>query len=473
MPGLTHWQSPKFMAFFPAASTYPGILGELYSATFNAAAFNWMCSPAITELETVMMDWVAGILAMPSCFLSTGEGGGVIQGTTSEAIVVAMIAARERLLQQHTEDLPELQKEKKKIELRGRLVALGSDQTHSSTEKAAKILGVYYESVPTSLDDAFALRGSNLRKMTNDCKSRGLLPFYLTATLGSTSTCAVDRFDEIADVLQEFPDIWIHVDAAYAGAALVCEEYQFYTKHFVHFDSFCMNMHKWLLTNFDARLVSSYASSCLLSSMLISLSNSCMFVKKRIQLTSALSVTAAYLRNSYSESGLVTDYRDWQIPLGRRFRALKIWFVLRTYGTNGLKAHIRQNISHGEIFHNLILTRPDLFRVVTPPAFALNVISVIPPALEAPNAKDSNSITIINEQENVNRITEQVHKAIVSHGEILITNTVVNGMYAIRFVSANPRSEEKYVRRAFDILVEMMEKVCPRGKEQSAEKLKA
>lgn len=246
------------MAFFPANATYPSLLGEMYSAAFTAPAFNWLCSPACTELETVVLDWMCKALALPDCYLAQGEGGGVIQGSASEAIVTVLVAARERVLRRIAEKagLKEGSKEweNKTDELRGgKLVALGSEFAHSSTQKAAIIGSTKFRSVPATREDNFAMRGKELRRALEECTAEGLIPYYLTVTLGTTATCAVDNFDEIADVLKDYPDVWVHVDAAYAGGALVCPEYQHLAKRFVDFDSFDMNMHKWLLTNFDAR----------------------------------------------------------------------------------------------------------------------------------------------------------------------------------------------------------------------------
>ncbi len=247
-------QSPNFMAFFPASSTYPGMLGELYSAAFTAPAFNWLCSPAVTELETVVLDWLAELLTLPRCYLSEGEGGGVIQGSASEAIVTVMVAARERAIRNALLDIEEGEEREKRVgKMRGRLVALGSDQSHSSTAKAALIAGVRYKSVPCRMEDDLAMTGAGLQAVLEQCDREGLIPFYLTTTLGTTATCATDRFGEIATVAHRWPNLWIHVDAAYAGAALVCEEFQYLTCDLQHLDSFNINMHKWLLTNFDAR----------------------------------------------------------------------------------------------------------------------------------------------------------------------------------------------------------------------------
>lgn len=241
------------MAFFPASSTYPSILGELYSAAFTAPAFNWLCSPAVTELETIVLDWLAKILALPDCFLSQGEGGGVIQGSASEAVVTVMIAARERFLKQTVGGLQGDEAEDKKALIQSRLVALGSEEAHSGTAKAAKILGLRYRSIASTLEDDLAMTGRGLQSALDDCKREGLHPFYLTATLGTTATCATDRFEEIKRITKSHPELWVHIDAAYAGAALVCEEYQHLARPFDAFDSFNINMHKWLLTNFDAR----------------------------------------------------------------------------------------------------------------------------------------------------------------------------------------------------------------------------
>ena len=252
------------MAFYPANATYPSILGEIYSAAFTAPAFNWLCSPACTELETIVLDWLCNLLHLPASYLSTSTtgGGGVIQGSASEAIVTVMIAAREQFLRRRcrpqAKDLlartaSEVEAENEQWRLRTRLVALGSEMSHSSTQKAAMIAGVHYKSIPVDAADGFALTGSGLTEALQNLIRKGWEPFYLTVTLGTTSTCAVDHFKEIAEVKRQFPNVWIHVDAAYAGAALLLEEYHSLADGFEAFDSFNVNMHKWLLTNFDAR----------------------------------------------------------------------------------------------------------------------------------------------------------------------------------------------------------------------------
>ncbi len=436
------------------------MLGELYSAAFTGPAFNWLCSPAVTELETVVLDWLARLLNLPECYLSEGEGGGVIQGSASETVVTVMVAARERYLNAACQGLEGEEMEEKKAKVRGRLVALGSEQSHSSIAKAAIIAGVRYKSISTRMEDDLAMTGEGLRATLEECKRENLEPFFLSTTLGTTATCAIDRFSEIAHLAStSYPKLWIHVDAAYAGAALVCEEYQNLTAPFSAFDSFNINMHKWLLTAFDA---------------------SCLYIKRRRELTDALSIMPSYLRNDYSDKGLVTDYRDWQIPLGRRFRSLKIWFVLRTYGVNGLKEHIRNHIRLGEMFHGLVKSRPDLFKVLAPPAFALTVLTVVPPengsGKPEPNSRLTNGevegsahvkaplgeteiikCPVTEDQANV--LTQDVYERINAEGKIFLTSSVIEGVYAIRVVSANPKADEEHLRRAFEILVNTTELV--------------
>jgi aromatic-L-amino-acid decarboxylase len=454
MPGMTNWQSPKFMAFFPASSTYPGMLGEMWSAALTAPAFNWICSPVVTELETIVLDWMAQALKLPSSFHSKEAGGGVIQGSASEAIVTVMVAARERYVRRQVEreglkDEEEI--EDRSCEIRSKLVALASDQAHSSSQKAATIAGTRFRSLATRHADAYAVKGRDLRKKIEELVAKGLHPYYLTVSIGTTATCAVDDFDSIAEVARDYPDIWIHCDAAYAGAALVLPEYQHLSEQMKFVDSFDFNMHKWLLTNFDA---------------------SCLYVQNRRDLTDALSITPSYLRNEFTEKGLVTDYRDWQIPLGRRFRALKIWFVVRTWGIKGLQEHIRHHVALGNLFTDLVKSRGDLFSILSPPDFALTVLTVNPhmwqnlqlgngahgdAAKSEEQHADSNADDTILKA--ANEVTKEVFALIDERKEFFLTSTVVNGVNAIRVVAANPLAEEKYVRKVFEDLVAMTEEV--------------
>ncbi|OLN87972.1 Aromatic-L-amino-acid decarboxylase [Colletotrichum chlorophyti] len=430
VPGITHWQSPSFHAFFPSTSSYPAMLAELYSNAFNGAHFNWICSPAVTELETIVLDWLAKLLALPDCFLSTSptRGGGVLHGSASEAILTVMVAARDRLIRERTShlapDSPE--KEDATWALRSKLVALGSEMTHSSTKKAAQILGVRFATVPAPAEAGYVMTGEALTSTIAALRARGLEPFYLTATLGTTDTCAVDDFPGIRDALSSEPGVWVHVDAAYAGSALVLPQNQHLTQPFTSFHSFNVNPHKWMLTNFDC---------------------SALWVRDRAWLVESLSIKPAYLRNQFSEAGLVTDYRDWQIPLGRRFRSLKLWFVMRAFGAKGIRAHIERGVAAGELFASMLESRRDLFEVLTSPRFALVVFQCV-------------GKTAGDDLAERNRVTEAVLEGINGEGVIYLTPTTLHGVYGIRLCTGSSQvMGEEHVKKAFDILVAATEKV--------------
>ncbi|KAF3911760.1 hypothetical protein AA313_de0206252 [Arthrobotrys entomopaga] len=421
----------------------------MYSGAFTCAAFNWQCSPAVTELETIVLDNVARLIHLPEEYHSTGEGGGVIQGTASEAIVTVVVAARDRYIarskeQWVAEGLNEDEIEEKVCTLRGRLVALESDQAHSATKKAAIIAGVRCESIDTVMGK-FTLTGELLTRKLEDLEKRGLVPFYLTVTLGTTPTCATDDFASISAVLSTYhtanptkPKIWAHVDAAYAGAALVLPEYAHIPSIWPTFaDSFDFNMHKWLLTNFDC---------------------SCLYVKRRRDLIDALSITPSYLRNEYSDRGLVTDYRDWQIPLGRRFRSLKAWFVTRTFGVEGLRTHVKKAIDIAEVFTDLLEDDKQRFELVAKPAFALNVFRINPPPKIARELEGSKEF-----DRKCNDMTKRVADRINKEGKIFITSTVLgkgdDSITAIRVVAGSQSVQAHHLEEAFKIISEAVDVV--------------
>ncbi|XP_074841579.1 aromatic-L-amino-acid decarboxylase [Carettochelys insculpta] len=332
MPGVTHWHSPYFFAYFPTASSFPGLLADMLSGGIGCVGFSWAASPACTELETVMLDWLGKMINLPEEFLASkdGEGGGVIQGTASEATLVMLLAARTKTIRRVQSEHPELAMG----DVMSRLVAYASDQAHSSVEKAALIGGVKIKNIPS--DDKFAVRGSALQDALQEDRAAGLIPFFVIqfcATLGTTSCCSFDKLLELGPICNK-ENIWMHVDAAYAGSAFICPEFQHLLNGVEFADSFNFNPHKWLLVNFDC---------------------SAMWVKKRSDLTNAFKLDPLYLQHSHQESGLVTDYRHWQIPLGRRFRSLKMWFVFRMYGVKGLQEYIRKHVKLAHEFENLVL----------------------------------------------------------------------------------------------------------------------
>ncbi|KAL7886788.1 hypothetical protein AOLI_G00045090 [Acnodon oligacanthus] len=328
MPGITHWHSPYFFAYFPTANSFPAMLADMLSGAIGCIGFSWAASPACTELETVMLDWLGKMLNLPEEFLAgtKGKGGGVIQGTASEATLVALLAARSRMVKRILSDNPE----RPEADIFSKLVAYSSDQAHSSVERAGLIGGVRMKKIPT--DSKFSVRGEALRKILEEDKAAGLIPFYFCATLGTTPSCAFDCITEIGPICNT-EGIWMHIDAAYAGSAFICPEFRPLLDGVEFADSFNFNPHKWLLVNFDC---------------------STMWVKNRTDIIAAFKMDPLYLKHDHQESGLVTDYRHWQIPLGRRFRSLKMWFVFRMYGLRGLQDYIRKHVALAKEFEALV-----------------------------------------------------------------------------------------------------------------------
>ena len=334
LPGITHWQSPNFFAYFPANASGPAILGDLLSSALGVQGMLWATSPACTELETHVLDWMARMLALPGKFLSSSRGGGVIQDTASSATLCAMLAARERATGYQSNQTGG----------DGKLVAYTSNQAHSSVEKAAMISGVGRANLrQIAVDNRFAMRADALTQTILQDRQAGLTPFFVCATVGTTSSHAMDPLPEIANVCRQY-GLWLHVDAAMAGTAGLCPEFRYLQAGIEHADSYCFNPHKWMFTNFDC---------------------DCFFVADREALIRSLSILPEYLRNQATESGSVFDYRDWQIPLGRRFRSLKLWFVIRHYGVDGLQHHIRRHVQLAQQFLEWV-KNDERFEVVAP-----------------------------------------------------------------------------------------------------------
>ena len=345
-PGLTHWQHPSFYGFFPCNASGPAVLGELLSAGLGIQGMLWQTSPIATELEIRMLDWMAHAFGLPETFRSqTGTGGGCIQGTASEATLVALLAARQRARARGVPD--------------SAMTLYTSVQAHSSVIKAAMIAGLAKN--PQDRD--------RLRLITTDAQHRlcplalrdameqdvaaGLVPIFVSLTSGTTSSGAFDPIDAVCDavrdVLPKEQRAWVHVDAAWAGVAAACPEHRWFFAGLERVDSLCINPHKWLLTNFDCDLF---------------------WVADRKDLLAALSITPEYLRNDASDQGAVIDYRDWQIPLGRRFRALKLWFVVRHYGLAGLRSYIRQHCDWAAWLEEQVVADPR-FELACPRSLSL------------------------------------------------------------------------------------------------------
>ena len=406
LPGITHWQSPNFFGYFPANNSGPSILGELLSAGLGVQGMLWLTSPACTELETHVLDWLAQTLGLPAAFRSDTEGGGVIQDSASSASLCALLTARERVTRF----------EAKENGVDTRLVAYCSGESHSSIEKAVMIAGIGRQRLRKIETDAGgAMKADALEKAIQEDRERGLIPFFVCATVGTTATLAIDPVAAIGAICQQ-ERLWLHVDAAMAGSAAICPEYRYLHADLGYADSYCFNPHKWLFTNFDC---------------------DCFYVADRFELVSTLSVLPEYLRNRATESGEVIDYRDWQIPLGRRFRALKLWFVLRHYGEQGLQHHIRQHISWTERFARIVHDHPD-FDVSIPSS--LNLVCFC--------------------HRNGDEFTKSVLDAVNATGDLFVTHTTFGGRYSIRFCIGQTSTQWHHVESAWELICETAENLC-------------
>jgi len=336
LPGLTNWEaSNKFFAYFKPHASYPAILGETLCAGLNVMGFDWIASPACTELEVVTLDWLARFLNLPEKFLgsSKGPGGGVIQGSAGESATVVLLAAAKRA--------------SSSVE-RSKMVVYISDQTHAIAQKATMILGLQYRSIKTSPSNNFELQADDLEKQIKDDIKNGLMPIAVVATTGTTSSCAFDPLPPINEVAKKY-GLWVHVDAAYGGAYACLDIYREKFVGLEAVDSFCVNCHKKLMCPFDI---------------------AALYVANRRPILDALSLQPEYLRNAHSESGAVVDFEHWQMPLGRRFRSLKLWFVMRRFGTQGLREHVQNGVDLANYLAEKVKSSDD-FELAAPVSLSL------------------------------------------------------------------------------------------------------
>ncbi len=306
VPGLTHWQSPNWFAYFPANSSPPSILAELVSAGLGVQGMLWSTSPAATEIESKVLDWLVDLMDLPQGWKSTGPGGGVIQMSASDATHAVLVVARHRTrVTAATADM----------------AVYASSQAHSSVEKGCTIAGIGHFRV-VDIDDEFAMDVESLRRLIEADVRAGLTPIAVVSVIGTTATTAVDPVGEIGAVAKEY-GLWHHVDAAYAGTAMLAPEFRHHQAGVASVDSYSFNPHKWMMVNFDC---------------------SVLWVADRRPLIDTLSILPPYLRDGSSDEGGTIDYRDWHVPLGRRFRALKLWWVIRSYGAEGIRAVVRDHV---------------------------------------------------------------------------------------------------------------------------------
>ncbi len=402
VPGLTHWQHPSFFAYFPCNSSYPSILGELLTAGLGVNGMLWATSPAATEVETLMLDWMVELLGLPDRFRSTGAGGGVIQDTASSATLCSVLAARERITggdSNRTGDTCGL-------------VAYATAQAHSSIEKAMRIAGIGSDRLRLiETDERFAMRPDALAAAIAADKAAGLTPFWVCATAGTTSSMAFDPVVALATIAQR-EGLWMHVDGAMAGIAALCPEHRGLVNAGLDLaDSYCTNPHKWMGVNFDCDLF---------------------WVADRQALIGALSILPEYLRTTAGDAGQVIDYRDWQIPLGRRFRALKLWFAIRAEGPSAFQTMIR---------HHLALTDALEGWATADPRFTL----------VAPRSLNLVCVRHVGGDDVTNRLINEANAT----GAALFTRTVLDGRSAIRFCIGGRTTERRHVEAGWRLLSEL------------------
>jgi len=400
MPGMTHWQHPAFFAYFPANSSPPSVIAEMLTATLGAQCMSWQTSPAATELEQRVMMWLRTMLGLPENF------EGVIQDTASTATLCAILSARERAtgFRGNQSGLPG----------EGALTVYCSSECHSSIEKDVMVAGLGRDNLrKIGVDENFAMRPNALEHAILDDVAAGKTPVAVVAAIGTTGSSAIDPLPQIAEICVRH-GVWLHVDAAWAGSALVLPEHRGMIEGIEHADSFVFNPHKWLFTNFDC---------------------SAYFVREPEILLRTLSILPEYLKTR--EGDAVRNYRDWGVPLGRRFRALKLWFVIRSYGVSGLRERIR---GHIEMAHRLAreIEASDDFEMMAPTPLALLCLRYHPPGLD-----DGDQLDDLNE-----RVLESVNDS----GAAYLTHTRLNDQFAIRFSIGQIMTEWRHVEAAWALL---------------------
>jgi aromatic-L-amino-acid decarboxylase len=408
MPGITHWQNPNFFAYFPANTSPPSILAEMIIATLGTQCMIWETSPAAAELGEKMMIWLRDMIRLPENF------EGVIQDTASTATLSAILTAREQTSNfsvnsngaQHT----------------GTLRVYCSDQTHSSVEKAVKICGIGRKNlVKIPVREDFSMDPEKLKNAIIKDRKRGHIPCCVIATIGTTGTTAVDPLRSIGEICNEF-GIWLHVDAAMAGTALILPEFQWMLEGREYIDSFVFNPHKWMFTNFDC---------------------SAYFVKDAGALIKTFEVLPEYL-NTRSR-GKVNDYRDWGVPLGRRFRALKLWSVIRSNGTEKLCEKVRYHVQIAQTLSGLISKEPD-FEILAPVIICVVCFRYLPVGYTS---------------DQVNAINEKLNHRLNDSGKLYLTHTVLNGKYTLRMVTAQTNVTLEHVEKAWDLIMDTARHIDP------------
>ena len=395
MPGITHWQHPSWFSFFPANASPPSVLAELVSAGLGVQGMLWSTSPAATEIESHVLDWLVELLDLPTSWKTTEQGGGVLQMSASDSTHTALVVARHQAAKLGISP--------------DSMVAYASTQTHSSIQKGATVAG-YGHITLIDVDEEQAMRPQDLRAAIDRDRANGLNPVFVAATVGTTGTTGIDPIRSIGEICRN-EDLWLHIDAAYAGNAMLCPEFRHHQDGVELADSYTFNPHKWLMVNFDC---------------------SVFYVADRGPLIDCLSILPPYLKNEASESGAVIDYRDWHVPLGRRFRALKLWWVIRSYGAEGLRSMIRYHVALAEQLANRLESDPR-FDLVAPHPFALVCFR----CTESDEA------------------TTRLIEAVNASGEVAWTGSELDGRPMIRVSIGQRATEQRHVDALWALIDEL------------------
>lgn len=407
MPGITHWQNPKWFAYFQANSSYPSVLAEMLTATLGTQCMAWETSPAAAELEEKMMIWLRDMTGLPPDFT------GVIQDTASTATLCALLSAREKV------STFRINRSGFRGDEHFRIYC--STETHSSIDKAVRIAGFGdINLVKVEVDDALALNPEALEEAISDDLQKGKHPLCVIATIGTTGTMAIDPLKKIARIAQVH-DLWLHVDAAYAGSALVLPEFRWMIEGIEQADSYVFNPHKWMFTNFD---LSAY------------------YVKDKDILIRTFAIMPEYLKTGMDEK--VNNYRNWGIQMGRRFRALKLWFVLRNFGTNEIRRRIRNHIQMVQELTEIIRLEPD-YEIMMPSPLSMVCFRFHPQSLE--------------DEEALNNLNRNLLEAVNASGNTFMTHTKIKGAFVIRLVAGQTYVEGRHLQEVWEFIKATAEKI--------------
>jgi aromatic-L-amino-acid decarboxylase len=407
MPGITHWNAPGFMAYFSNTGSGPGILGEMLTAALNTNAMLWRTSPAATELEQVTLDWLRQLLGLPQPMF------GVINDTASTGILYALAAAREAI--------PNLYIRQQGMGGRSdvpRLRLYCSQEAHSAADKAAIVLGVGQEGLrKIGTDNQFRIDVAELERAIEEDLAAGWLPFAVVATVGTTSTTSIDPVPQIADICERH-HLWLHVDAAYGGMAAIAPEMRWIMEGCERADSLIVNPHKWLFTPMDC---------------------SVLYTRKPEVMKAAFSLIPEFLRTNESLGDETPNLMDYGNALGRRFRSLKLWMILRYFGHEGLAARIREHCRLAQLLSGWLDASPD-FERMTPTQFSLICLRAHPQGMD--------------HEEQLNALNERLMNRINATGRFLLSHTKLHGRFTIRVAIGNLRTSGQDIR---DLWTELQE----------------